>query len=156
MSRKKSKRNDPAFDAAVEKTRLAKVEEYKGKVDDMLKGFNQEAFEWQPSEERRVYRECRHLMASRRDPNHDFYGYELKMHFEHANETIFLRTCRTCIESDLSLLEFAVACVRYSVLSEAGMRSMVVSTMKDGLTIEATSERGKKIIDDVFQAHKVN
>jgi hypothetical protein len=152
MSRKRKKLNNAEF----EKVRLAAAEEYKSKVDDMLKGFNQQAFDWQDGEESRAVRECLHLMASRRDPNHDFYGYEIKYHFPTRNESVFVRTCRTCIDRNLSLLEFAVACVKYNVLSEATMRREIVNTMKDGLIMEATNERSKKLMDEVFQADKVN
>jgi hypothetical protein len=152
MSRKRKKMNNAEF----EKVRLAAAEEYKSKVDDVLKGFNQEAFEWQDGEESRDVRECRHLMASRRDPNHDFYGYQIKYHFPTHNVSVFVRTCRTCIDRNLSLLEFAVASVQYNVLSEVTMRREIVNTMKDGLIMEATSERSKKLMDEVFQADKVN
>jgi hypothetical protein len=152
VSRKRKKLKN----AELEKVRLAEAEEYKSKVDDVLNGFNQEVFEWQDGEESRDVRECRHLMASRRDPNHDFYGYQIKFHFPTRNISVFVRTCRTCIDRDLPLLEFAVASVQYNVLSEATTRREVVNTMKDGLIIEATSERMKKLMDEVFQADKVN
>jgi hypothetical protein len=152
MSRKRKKLDN----AELEKVRLAAAEDYKSKVDDMLKGFNQQAFDWQDGEESRDVRECRHLIASRRDPNHDFYGHLIKFHFPTRNESVFVRTCRTCIDHDLSLLEFAVACVHYNVLSEVTMRREIVNTMKDGLRMEATSERSKKLMDEVFQADKVN